>query len=90
MSSSNDSAHMARALELAARGRYAAHPNPMVGCVLGGVEAAITGTDHDHIEVETGVAHPDCCVEAVILARRRSRRRGTAAEATFNDSTAGL
>ncbi len=25
---------MARALQLAARGRYAAHPNPMVGCVL--------------------------------------------------------
>ncbi len=30
----HDSAHMARALQLAARGRYAAHPNPMVGCVL--------------------------------------------------------
>ncbi len=30
----NDHAHMARALELAARGRYTAHPNPMVGCVL--------------------------------------------------------
>ena len=29
-----DSAHMARALQLAARGRYTAHPNPMVGCVL--------------------------------------------------------
>ena len=25
---------MARALQLAARGRYSAHPNPMVGCVL--------------------------------------------------------
>ena len=25
---------MARALELAARGRYTAHPNPRVGCVL--------------------------------------------------------
>ncbi len=34
MFSANDSAHMARALQLAARGRYAAHPNPMVGCVL--------------------------------------------------------
>jgi diaminohydroxyphosphoribosylaminopyrimidine deaminase/5-amino-6-(5-phosphoribosylamino)uracil reductase len=32
--SESDSAHMARALELAARGEYAAHPNPMVGCVL--------------------------------------------------------
>ncbi len=34
MFSPEDSAHMARALQLAARGRYAAHPNPMVGCVL--------------------------------------------------------
>lgn len=29
-----DSAHMARALRLAERGRYTAHPNPVVGCVL--------------------------------------------------------
>jgi diaminohydroxyphosphoribosylaminopyrimidine deaminase/5-amino-6-(5-phosphoribosylamino)uracil reductase len=29
-----DCAHMARALRLAERGQYAAHPNPMVGCVL--------------------------------------------------------
>jgi len=29
-----DSAHMARALRLAARGRYGARPNPMVGCVI--------------------------------------------------------
>ena len=32
--SSSDIAHMARALRLAARGEYSAHPNPMVGCVL--------------------------------------------------------
>ncbi len=32
--SAHDSAMMARALQLAARGRYTAHPNPMVGCVL--------------------------------------------------------
>jgi diaminohydroxyphosphoribosylaminopyrimidine deaminase/5-amino-6-(5-phosphoribosylamino)uracil reductase len=32
--SAADSAFMARALRLAARGSYAAHPNPMVGCVL--------------------------------------------------------
>jgi len=32
--SPNDCAHMARALRLAERGQYAAHPNPMVGCVL--------------------------------------------------------
>ena len=29
-----DCAHMARALELAERGQYSAHPNPMVGCVI--------------------------------------------------------
>ena len=29
-----DSAPMARALQLAARGQYSAHPNPMVGCVI--------------------------------------------------------
>ena len=29
-----DCAHMARALKLAARARYTAHPNPMVGCVI--------------------------------------------------------
>ncbi len=34
MFSPDDSAHMARALQLAAHGRYSAHPNPMVGCVL--------------------------------------------------------
>ena len=27
-------AHMARALELAERGQYSAHPNPMVGCII--------------------------------------------------------
>jgi diaminohydroxyphosphoribosylaminopyrimidine deaminase/5-amino-6-(5-phosphoribosylamino)uracil reductase len=34
MFSPEDGAHMARALQLAARGRYSARPNPMVGCVL--------------------------------------------------------
>jgi diaminohydroxyphosphoribosylaminopyrimidine deaminase/5-amino-6-(5-phosphoribosylamino)uracil reductase len=32
--SATDCAHMARALRLAERGAYGAHPNPMVGCVL--------------------------------------------------------
>jgi len=32
--SAAESAYMARALRLAARGQYTAHPNPMVGCVL--------------------------------------------------------
>jgi len=30
----NDCEHMAHALRLAERGRYTAHPNPMVGCIL--------------------------------------------------------
>ena len=34
MFSPADCAHMARALQLAERGMYTAHPNPMVGCVL--------------------------------------------------------
>ena len=34
MFSEADSAHMARALQLAAHGRYTAHPNPLVGCVI--------------------------------------------------------
>ena len=32
--SAHDHAHMARALQLAARGAYTARPNPMVGCVI--------------------------------------------------------
>jgi len=32
--SAAESATMARAMQLAARGQYTAHPNPMVGCVL--------------------------------------------------------
>ncbi len=32
--STEDTRHMARALRLAARGRYTAQPNPMVGCVM--------------------------------------------------------
>jgi len=34
MFSPDDSAHMVRALQLAAKGEYSARPNPMVGCVL--------------------------------------------------------
>ena len=58
--------------------------------MFGGIEAAVTGADDDDVEVEAGVAHPDCCVVAVIVARRRSSRRGTAAAATFSDSTREL
>ena len=65
-------------------------PEAMVGGMFGGIEAAVAGADDDDVEVETGVAHPDCCVVAVIVALRRSSSRGTAAAATFNDSTLGL
>ena len=58
--------------------------------MFGGIESAVAGTDDDDVEVEAGVAHPDCCDVAVIVARRRSSRRGTAAAATFSDSTRGL
>ncbi len=36
-----DCAHMARALQLAARGLYSAHPNPMVGCVIANNERIV-------------------------------------------------
>ena len=62
----------------------------VLGCVFRCVKTAITGTNDDDVEIETGVAHTDCCVEAVILALRRSSRSGTAAAATFNDSTRSL
>jgi len=51
-----DGAQMARALRLAAQGRYSAHPNPMVGCVLvrdgeivGEGYHAVTGGPHAEI-----------------------------------------
>ena len=66
------------------------HLQSVICSVFGRIESAITGTDHDHIEVETDVAHPGCCIKAVIVARRRSKRRGTAAEATFRDSIRAL
>jgi diaminohydroxyphosphoribosylaminopyrimidine deaminase/5-amino-6-(5-phosphoribosylamino)uracil reductase len=34
MSGDTDTIHMARAIQLAERGRYTTHPNPRVGCVL--------------------------------------------------------
>merc|ERR1712097_191325 len=62
----------------------------MIGCMFGCIKAAISGANDNHIEVETGVAHPIVCVEDVILARRLSKSRGTAAAATLRDSTAAL
>ena len=64
--------------------------------VLGSIEAAIAGTDHDHIKVEAAFAHRLPAQLAGILScqapccRQRSSSRGAAATATFSDSTAGL
>ena len=60
------------------------------GRMFGCVEAAVAGSNNNDVEIEAGVAHPNCCDVAVIVARRRSKRRGTAADATFKDSTRGL
>ena len=62
----------------------------MVGSMLCSIKASISGTDHNDVEVEAGVAHPNYCCVPTILALRRSKRRGTAAAATFNDSTLEL
>jgi len=53
--SATDSAHMARALRLAERGQYTAHPNPMVGCVLVR-EGVVVGEGWHHI---AGEAHAE-------------------------------
>ncbi|MGB5331402.1 MAG: deaminase, partial [Woeseiaceae bacterium] len=42
-----DSAQMARALQLAARGLYSAHPNPMVGCVIAKNERVVAEGWHE-------------------------------------------
>ncbi len=42
-----DSAHMARALELAGRGAYSARPNPMVGCVVARADRIIAEGWHE-------------------------------------------
>ena len=53
--SANDCAYMARALRLAERGQYAAHPNPMVGCVLVRDEAIVGEGWHEM----AGAAHAE-------------------------------
>ncbi|MGI9236510.1 MAG: bifunctional diaminohydroxyphosphoribosylaminopyrimidine deaminase/5-amino-6-(5-phosphoribosylamino)uracil reductase RibD [Woeseiaceae bacterium] len=42
-----DCAHMARALKLAARAQYSAHPNPMVGCVIANNETVVGEGHHE-------------------------------------------
>ncbi|MCG8370258.1 MAG: bifunctional diaminohydroxyphosphoribosylaminopyrimidine deaminase/5-amino-6-(5-phosphoribosylamino)uracil reductase RibD [Proteobacteria bacterium] len=62
---------MARALQLAARGRYTAHPNPMVGCVL------VNGGDivGEGFHERAGGPH----AEIVALEAARDRSKGATA-----------
>ncbi len=53
--SPQDCAHMARALQLAERGRFTAHPNPVVGCVVARAGDIVGEGWH----VRTGEAHAE-------------------------------
>jgi diaminohydroxyphosphoribosylaminopyrimidine deaminase/5-amino-6-(5-phosphoribosylamino)uracil reductase len=52
---SQDCVHMARALRLAEQGRYTAHPNPVVGCVLAKDGKVVGEGFHE----KTGEAHAE-------------------------------
>lgn len=60
-----DFAWMARALQLARRGLYSAHPNPRVGCVIVAGESVAGEGWHER----TGGPHAGClpCVRRVNL-----------------------
>lgn len=68
MFSPDDRRHMARALKLAARGRFTAHPNPMVGCVIAKGDEIIGEGWH----VRTGEGH----AEVIALEEAGSRAAG--------------
>lgn len=65
--SSADCAHMARALQLAARGQYSARPNPMVGCVIAREDTVVGEGWHER----AGEAHAE--VNALAMAGARSK-----------------
>ncbi|MGB5164445.1 MAG: bifunctional diaminohydroxyphosphoribosylaminopyrimidine deaminase/5-amino-6-(5-phosphoribosylamino)uracil reductase RibD [Woeseiaceae bacterium] len=67
----NEYAHMARALQLAERGCYGAHPNPKVGCVLVRDEAVVAEGWHER----AGAAH------AEVNALRRAGNKAAGATA---------
>ena len=73
--SATDSAHMARALQLAAQGRYTAHPNPMVGCVIVAGDSVV-GTGH---HARAGEPH----AEIHALAEAGERARGATVYVTL-------
>jgi diaminohydroxyphosphoribosylaminopyrimidine deaminase/5-amino-6-(5-phosphoribosylamino)uracil reductase len=64
---SSDCDHMARALQLAERGRFTAHPNPVVGCVLVKDGSVVGEGFHE----KTGQAHAE--VFALQAAGEKSR-----------------
>ena len=65
--SAADHAYMARAIQLAARGKYTAHPNPTVGCVLVNGDEVV-GEGWHHV---AGEAHAE--VNALAVAGDKSR-----------------
>jgi diaminohydroxyphosphoribosylaminopyrimidine deaminase / 5-amino-6-(5-phosphoribosylamino)uracil reductase len=70
-----DQAHMARALELAARGLYTTDPNPRVGCVLASAERVLGEGWH----VRAGEPH----AEVFALREAGSQARGATAYVTL-------
>ena len=76
----DDRRHMARALELAARGLNTTHPNPRVGCVI----ASGTETIAEGWHVRAGGPH----AEADALARADVRARGATAYVTLDSACA--
>ncbi|MDA1106884.1 MAG: bifunctional diaminohydroxyphosphoribosylaminopyrimidine deaminase/5-amino-6-(5-phosphoribosylamino)uracil reductase RibD [Proteobacteria bacterium] len=71
----NDHAHMAHALQLAARGLYTAHPNPRVGCVIVRDGEIVGAGWHQR----TGEAH----AEIHALQQAGARARGATAYVTL-------
>jgi diaminohydroxyphosphoribosylaminopyrimidine deaminase / 5-amino-6-(5-phosphoribosylamino)uracil reductase len=73
--SAADHRFMGRALQLARRGLYSAHPNPRVGCVIVAGDAVVAEGWHQR----TGGPH----AEAVALAAAGARARGATAYVTL-------
>src|SRR3984957_18389161 len=67
-SASQDRSHLARALELAARGLYTTDPNPRVGCVIANAERVLGEGWH----ARAGEAH----AEVLALRAAGSQARG--------------
>ncbi|MGI9235601.1 MAG: bifunctional diaminohydroxyphosphoribosylaminopyrimidine deaminase/5-amino-6-(5-phosphoribosylamino)uracil reductase RibD [Woeseiaceae bacterium] len=65
--SNADCAHMARALKRAARARYSAHPNPMVGCVIVNNETVVGEGHHER------AGEPHAEINALEAAGRKAR-----------------